>query len=181
MTRQNIHLNEDQLIRAVVDAQDLPAEIRQHLASCPMCREKKHYFETVLSNLEEMTETFSPLPQRKITLPDHQPFLRKIRWLAAPLPAFAAGLALFLLMLNTWYPGPGKVSDENLRVQVVREAEDAPQLITEISALEEYTLPDIYQDISGESYGYFDNEFMDFIVPTEEKRIDAFRSDWSRA
>ncbi|RLC18500.1 MAG: hypothetical protein DRI57_08340 [Deltaproteobacteria bacterium] len=181
MTSQNTHLSEEQIICAVVDEQDLPAAVQHHLSACPMCQDKKQQFDRALNTLEEMTEAFSPLPQRKIRLPDHQPFFGKITWFPVRIPAFAAGLALFLLTLSIWYPGNLEVSKEKMRAQVLREAELSPPLMKEINALEEYTLPDLCQEISGESYGYFTNEFMDFVVPPEESRIDAVRSDHSRA
>ena len=35
------HLDEDQIIQAVVDAADLPVAVRDHLAKCPHCLKKR--------------------------------------------------------------------------------------------------------------------------------------------
>ena len=42
------HLDEDRLIQAVVDANDLPASAQGHLTGCDQCRAGKESFEQTL-------------------------------------------------------------------------------------------------------------------------------------
>ena len=47
------------------------------------------------------------------------------------------------------------------------------QLMAEIIALEEYSPIDVYQDDSEKFNGYFDEEFVEFVVPLEENQDQA--------
>ena len=45
------HLNDDQIIGAIVEAGDLPDTVRKHLAGCSQCRMAVEKFEEELSTL----------------------------------------------------------------------------------------------------------------------------------
>ncbi|QTA90670.1 hypothetical protein [Desulfonema magnum] len=164
MKSKTIHLDEDQLIWSVVDENDLAPAVRNHLSSCPVCQERKRHFEQELNNLGNMTKAFSPLPREK-PVPVVQIFRNWLR------PAFVSGFALVLLIMGIWWSSPFPVSQENRMTQAVGEMEDDSQLVVEIRVVEEYALPDLYMDIAGESYGYFGDEFLEFVVPLEENQI----------
>ena len=68
-----IHLDENELIQAVVDASDLPESVQAHLAACIQCLNVKKSFEQELTNLGKMAEQFTPKPQRRIILPVKAP------------------------------------------------------------------------------------------------------------
>jgi len=42
---KELHLDEDQLLVAVVDESDLPTQLRSHLFTCPLCRSNREQFE----------------------------------------------------------------------------------------------------------------------------------------
>ena len=170
MKSQTIHLNEEQFIRSVVDISDLSADAQIHLSACPMCQKKKQQFEQELNRLECMAKAFAPLPQRNVICSEKPAFLKKISFYPLFRPVFAAGTAVLLLTLGIiWLPAP--ISQEEQMARLAIEMEDDRQLMTEIRILEEDALPEFYQDISGEFYGYFDEEFVDFVVPMESIRI----------
>ncbi len=191
-----IHLNEDQIIRAIVSEQDLPASLLAHLYACGTCQDKKQGLERELEILESMAGAFTPLPRRRRL----KNFKKARRLVFFPIqrPAFAAGLAALLFLMALWWPWPFADSPGRQMAQMDQEREEArplvaeyvleegpmptpetltqrmeedQQLMREICELEEHALPDFYLNISGEPYDYVDEEFLDFVVPSEETRL----------
>ena len=162
MNSKNLHLNEDQVIRSVVDENDLPATVRNHLSTCLVCQGKKQQIEQELSTLGRMAREFAPLPRREVRLPFYKP-----RSLWSWRPVFVAGFAALLLIAGIWWSGVFTTSQEKMMAQIIRETEKDEQLMAEIYALEEYAPVDVYPDVSVESdIGYFD-EFLGFVSPLE--------------
>ena len=63
------HLDENQITQAVVDAADLPAAVRDHLAGCNQCLENRESFARELANLGQLAAQHAPKPQRRIQIP----------------------------------------------------------------------------------------------------------------
>jgi len=170
MKKDSIHLNESEIIRAVTDQNDLPDDLRRHLSLCSVCQKKKEAFEHKLNHLAYMTEKFAPLPQKKLRLPLPSPvrILKPYNPSWNRHPVFVTGMAVTLLLIvSSWI----MINNQGATTaQIIREMEEDQRLITEIQYLEENILPDVYTNISGESYEYFDEEFLDFMVPVEENR-----------
>ena len=164
MKSRNLHLDEDQIIRSVVDENDLAATVRNHLSTCVVCQVKKQQIEQELRSLGYMAKEFAPLPQQKV-----RPF-HKTSSLWSWRPVFATGFAAILLIAGIWWYGLFTSSQEKMMAQIIRETEKDRQLMAEIQALLSYAPLDLYPDISTEFYdGYFD-EFLEFVVPLEENQ-----------
>ncbi len=162
MNSKNLHLNEDQVIRSVVDENDLPATVRNHLSTCLVCQGKKQQIEQELSTLGGMASQFAPLPRREVRLPVYKP-----RSLWSWRPVFAVGFAAVLLIAGIWWYALVTTSQEKMMSQIMWETKQDEQLMAEIYALEEYAPVDVYPDVSAESdAGYFD-EFLRFVSPLE--------------
>ena len=160
MKGKDIHLNEDQLIRAVVDENNPTNIERNHLAKCSVCREKKLRLEQELNNLGRMAETFAPSPQRKI-----RPFLHAPHRARPRRFVFAAVFAAFLLTIGVWWYAPFTTTQEKMAARLTQEIEEDEQLMAEIIIPAEYALSDSYLNISGEFYSYFYDEFLEFVIP----------------
>ena len=161
MNSKNLHLNEDQVIRSVVDENDLPATVRNHLSTCLVCQGKKQQIEQELSTLGRMASEFAPLPRREVRLPFYKP-----RSLWSWRPVFVAGFAAVLLIAGIWYALVA-TSQEKMMSQIMWETKQDEQLMAEIYALEEYAPVDVYPDVSAEfDAGYFD-DFLRFVSPLE--------------
>ena len=66
------HLEEDDMLRAVIDDTDLSALQRQHLAQCSQCRSHRQSLESELTHLGQLAERYAPEPLRRITVaPDN--------------------------------------------------------------------------------------------------------------
>jgi len=155
------HLNEDQFIRAVADEKDLSETEQSHLSECQICREKKQEFEELLNNFTAMAKAFAPLPRKKIEINEPAGFLRYLRLQ----PLFAAGL-LLMLLIAFWQIGIHR--EESL---IIREMEKDEALMSEVIELEESPVPEnLYPEIFAEPCGYFNDEFLEFVAPSEEIR-----------
>lgn len=193
MRNHIIHLDEDQLIRSLVDESDLAVSVQGHLSACPVCQAEKRQFRQNLNRLEHMAKDFAPLPQRKIVLSPAPSFLEKFGFFPLKRLAFSGGFAVLLIMIGLWWSSPYMMQKEAGQVAKIIEQTDAEEedrqvakiiegmdedaeLPNEIQVLEGYTLPEFYMDVSGESYGYFGEEFLDFVVPIEESSNPAVGS-----
>ena len=114
MKSKEIHLNEDQLIRFVVDENDLTGTERDHLSTCPVCRGEKERFEQELTSLGRLAKSFAPLPKQKI-----RPFFQVSRRSWSWKPLFAVGFAAILLMIGIWWFAPFPISQEKKKATQV--------------------------------------------------------------
>ena len=161
------HLNEEQLIQAIVDAADLTDSVRNHLADCSRCLAERNSFEQELLNFGQIAEQNVPQPQRRIILPVSKakyPFRNffNLRHLVA---AAATVAAVFLVVWGTNtvrnLSGPGP---ETLAAEIM----EAEKLMTEVNTLVDNALPSFYLEISGEKFPNYDEEFYQFLIPTIE-------------
>lgn len=159
------HLNEDQFIRAIADESDLSRTERTHLSECPECRAKKQEFEDILNTFTAMAKAFAPLPRKKIGLSERPGFSRYPRLQ----PVFAAGLLFaMLLLISLWPSAPSREEHGTTARQILREMEKDEALMDEVLELEESE--NLYPELFAEPCGYFNDEFLDFVVPSEEGR-----------
>jgi len=174
MKNQDIHLNEDQIIRATVDENDLTTSEQNHLSKCSICQKEKQEFEQVLNRMGDMSKELVPSPRRRFILTS-QKNRSSFRWQ----PALATGFAVFVLMMVIWWTSPFTRFQENGSVQIVQKMESDQQFVAEITLVEDYALPDRYLDIIGaldedgydnyDDYNdyddYYDDEFLEFVLP----------------
>jgi hypothetical protein len=165
MKSQDSHLQEDQMIRALVDEHDLTTFERNHLLQCSLCQKEKQAFEQALHRLGDIAKEMVPLPRRKC-LPVVQGSRRVWRWQ----PALAAGLAILLLMIGIWWTSPFTRFQGNGSLPLIQKMESGQQLLAGITFLEDDALPARYLAIIGSSPNedyddYYDDAFWEFILP----------------
>jgi hypothetical protein len=161
------HLNEDQIIQAVVDPHDLPQSARAHLAECSQCLTDINSFEHEVTSLAQKAEQLAPKPQRRILLPPQKarnPFWNLLEWRNL-VAAAATVTAVFILVWGTNtvrnLSGPGT---EELAAEML----EAKKLMTEVNTLVDNALPPLYLELSGERKSDYDEEFYQFLIPTIE-------------
>jgi hypothetical protein len=163
----SVHLNEDQIIRAVVDGDNLPRALRTHLSECPQCTANKEKIESDLARLGRMAERFSPSPEKKVLLPAEKPkqsIWWSWQWHAAFGAAAAAVFVIFVMGITPFFrPAPGG-KDRTYTEQMA----EAESFMTEVDMLAKNALSQEYMDIAGESDEEPDEEFMDFLIPIIE-------------
>jgi len=171
MTDDNAsHLDEAQVLAALVDEDDLPAATRAHLAVCPTCQAERRRHANRLQRLAELAREAAPTPTRRVTLP------RERRSSAGPEPYFSwsrpwkpalalAAMALVVIMLGTlqWKPGQeGRLAGLN------QELREDQVLIAEVQRLETDGLPSLYAAIAGGDDLDVDEDQWDWMVPDAE-------------
>ncbi len=157
------HLTEDQVIRAVVDETELPADLGAHLTGCPECRERKNRLELELAALGEAASKLAPRPRRSVVLPEREEkaqgwFGGHHSWALAS--AVCAVLVVFFVGWNFFV----RLPQEHL-AGVEMEMQQDEQFMAEINELVENPLPQVYRAISGEGYAEVDEDLMDFVIP----------------
>ena len=161
------HLDEQQLIQAVVDENDLPRSMQAHLVSCHQCRSSKVSFEQELVHLGQLAERYSPPPQRKIAIPVHE--ARSSRWSFLNWRnAIGAAATVAAVLLVFW----GTTSVRNLTefgtAGAPSELMEAKRLMTEVNMLVENALPPLYLELTAEYKPDYDKEFYQFLIPQIE-------------
>lgn len=171
------HLGEDHILQAVIDGTDLSALEQQHLAECSRCKAETERLENELAHLGKMAERFTPGPLKRIRVVDENvrsPF--SIRGFTFSAAAVAAVIIVVWATFLIRSQQPARIG--NLAQDMV----EAERLMTEIDVLVENALPRIYLDIVGETDLNLDEDFLDFLIPTNEgtARISSLAKKGSR-
>jgi hypothetical protein len=166
---KNHHLNEDQIIRAVVDARELSISFRQHLDNCNQCRVQKAHLEENLARLGQAARQFSPLPSKGLDLKalETSPL---IRWSWNWKTALGTTLATAVLFIFMWWASQGREMFETSGREnvVANDVKASESLMMEVNILSENALPQEYLDIAAETELVINEEFMNFIIPLVE-------------
>lgn len=161
------HLNEDQIIQAVVDPDDLPQSARIHLAECSQCLAEINSFEHEMASLVQKAEQLAPKPQRRILLPPQKarnPFWNLLEWRNL-VAAAATVTAIFILVWGTnTVRNMSRPETEDLASEML----EAKRFMTEVNTLVDNALPPLYLELSGEKKSGYDEEFYQFLIPTIE-------------
>lgn len=174
-TSSGPHLNDDQLVWAVVDEAELPLPLREHLSTCPVCRANREQTAENLARLGQMAASFAPSPTKHMVLPVKEPH-PVIRWSWGRRTYVSAAVAAALVLAVLWRaPLLRNPSGENGNTLAI-EMQEAEQLMTEIAMLVDNALPAVYLDISAESSTSLDEEFMEFVVPSVEDESLTYNS-----
>jgi len=161
MKNQDIHLNEDQIIRAILDENDLTTFERNHLLKCSLCQKEKEGLEQELKRMGDMSKELVPSPRRRF-IPVVQGSRISFRWQ----PVLVTGFVIVLLMIGIWWTSLFTRFQENGSIQITQKMESDQQFVAEITFIEDYALPDRYLDIIGNSNDddYYDDEFLEFVL-----------------
>ncbi len=162
MKDKSNHLNEDEILFSLVEEPDLPEEIKSHLLACLVCQEKKKALMTELERLGKMARDFTPLPQQKPALP-----FRESRHFIFNRSVLAAGFSVVVIIACLWSLRSFTGSSKHITPGLSPEMEVDLYLMDDI--LGESALPEYYLDIAAPTYSYFDEEFLDFVVPLGEE------------
>ncbi|CAB1057482.1 hypothetical protein D1BOALGB6SA_2235 [Olavius sp. associated proteobacterium Delta 1] len=163
------HLDEEQLVQAVVDVTDLPESLQTHLAECGQCLDGKNSFELEMIKLGQKAEQFAPQPQRRIILPvqkSKKPFWNLLDWRNL-IAAAATVTAVFILVWGTnMVRNLAEPGSEILTAEMA----EAKKLMSEVNTLVDNALPPFYLVLSGEINADYEEEFYQFLIPSVEDK-----------
>jgi hypothetical protein len=161
------HLAENQIVRAIVDAENLLPSWRNHLDTCERCRNAKNRLEADLDRLGRLAIQNVPAPRKELVLPaTTKPFIRS---LLAKYPktitAAAATLAgLLLIWATAVMRSPTSVDGLQSQYNIV----EAERFMKEVNTLVENALPFEFLVLSAETPNAWDEEFLEFLIPTAD-------------
>lgn len=139
------HLDERRMLESLVDEAGLPAEVREHLSACPMCRAEREGMQRSLAGMGGMAKRLAPAPRRRIVLPEERSGLWT--WgLRGGLAAMAALIVAIGSIVYQQVPST-KAGVENAAALKAEMAQDE-RFMAEIAVLEDNALPLAYQEIS---------------------------------
>jgi hypothetical protein len=140
------HLDDNQIIEAVINEEGLDGMLRRHLSECSACRAQKEGLQTSLAQFGEISRGHTPLNYRKPKLTDKKAGSMVRAWRIHPALAVCAALALLVLLLSPLAIERDKLFTKEV---VYREMLQDQKFMAEIRNLEENPLPGFYVDISG--------------------------------
>ncbi len=140
------HLDERQIIEAVIDDRGLDGVLRRHLSECTACRAQKEALQVRLLRFGEISRTDLPLGFRKPKLIEKSGGVRANAWRIRPALEICAALTVLVLFLS-----PIVINRDKLftKAVVYREMVQDEKFMAEVRNLEENPLPGFYEDISG--------------------------------
>ncbi|MGD2269546.1 MAG: hypothetical protein PVI06_04025 [Desulfobacterales bacterium] len=163
---KELHLDEDHICRAVVDAGDLPLPVRRHLEQCFRCRNQIAQLQKDLANLNQMATQVAPLPSRRLNL-SHRQKSHPLRWSWSWKIALGASLVAAASIFIFWSKTPEIIFETPGRSNLIAQYEsESEKLMTEVNRLSKNALPQVYLDIVSESESGLDEEFVNFMAPS---------------
>ncbi len=164
------HINEDQLIRLVIDPTDLPHSVRNHLDGCARCQTDKIQFEQELAAFGRMAKTFAHKPRQKLYSCQQAsrrfwrltPFLTGWRRLA-----LAGSITIILMIGVVLWQLPMNSPVDTVKMPTIAEIIDEQPLVDDIIPSEDSDLSEIMKQMAYDTNGYLDDEFVEFVAPFE--------------
>ena len=139
------HLDEKQIIAAVIDERGLDGALRRHLFECPACRAQKEALQGRLARFGHISRGEAPLDFRKPRVWQKGAAVLRPAWKIRP--AFGMGLAFALILALLLSPLTLKRDRLYTQEVVYREMLQDEKFMTEIEKLEENPLPGFYVGI----------------------------------
>ena len=141
------HLDETQIIEALIDDNGLGGLLRRHLSECPPCRARKEELQGGLARFGEIARSEIPLVYKKPKLTPEKAGGMVSAWRIHPaLSICAAALTVLVLFLTPIVINSDRVFTKTV---VYREMLQDEKFMAEVGNLEEDPLPGFYGDISG--------------------------------
>ena len=168
---QDTHLTYDDLLRTLVDRNDLGAGASAHLDSCPRCQNQARQLARRYTRMGQLARSLAPGPSGAFRLPEQRTFGSRWQFKSA----MAVGLAGMLVFFFTvWWPrffdAPGQTPPD-----VAHSIEADERLMAQIDDLVEDALPEGYQElamINGTDITDLSEDLIDWIVPSIDETTE---------
>ncbi|MFC1824575.1 hypothetical protein ACFL9T_17855 [Thermodesulfobacteriota bacterium] len=163
MKDKTLHPDEDQILRSLVDDHGLPEKTRKHLEDCEACRHLRSSFQSELEFMGKMAGECTPAPLKKPVLPEPKPDRQQKYRLPVFAFGFAAAALVAVLSVFILFSDFSRELGTDLAVK----SEVRMHLLEDI--LNESELSENYLDITSTDVSYFDDEFLEFVIPLEDE------------
>ena len=155
------HLNKEQIYKAIIDESELLSSEREHLSGCSECRAELESFENDLKLLGQTAEGFVPLSKNRMVFHEKTGKNSLFGWRTS----FAAAITILFFVI-TMHSDSMKLLFSNKTDIANSEIYSEDILMTEVNNLVENSLPAKYFFISEEDNTDYDEDFIDFVVPS---------------
>ena len=155
------HLDEGQVIMAVIDKEGLSPEVKAHIDTCAGCRARVEALEGELQRLGDMALEQVPSRWKRPSLKGARVASNRPRtWTIA----LAAGLAVAMLVfsLARFY---SPLTPQPSQAAISSEMEQDARLSSEVGVLLSDPVPEPFEEISDVPGADAYEEFVDFVVP----------------
>jgi hypothetical protein len=159
------HLNEEQILKAIIDKEELVPSEKDHLSVCQECRSALESFEKELKLLGQTAERFVPLPRKRTVLYEKTGKNFLFGWRTS----FAAAIITIFLVITVNSDSIKHMFNKTDIADSELYSEDI--LMTEVSNLVENSLPAKFLFVSEDGDTDYDEDFIDFIVPSAEDEV----------
>ncbi|WP_028316013.1 hypothetical protein [Desulfatibacillum aliphaticivorans] len=172
MSNKNRHLTDDLVLTSIVDYDDLPVQSREHLESCPACREQRELLMNSLYGLGDAARSFCPPAPSMPRAWESAPRASWLSFLFQPKPMFAiagalASIVLALVLLPMQQPSVRNHSSGAPDIAAI----ETQVFMEDVYDIGENSLPPVFMDLAGETYTEWDQDFYDFLAPDADYEI----------
>ena len=167
--QRDTHLQDEQLVLAIVDEKELADEVKDHLQECKVCQEKVAHFAGGLELLGQRAELSVPPLARNMRLPQEaKPAARfRLGWVS-----FAGGAALAGLLLFFYFIGMNARTPDLAMVQDQDNLFEDENFMQEISDIVDSPFPEDIYEITGDAVDSED-DFLQFVVPDPQEELQS--------
>ena len=158
------HLTEDRIVKSVADKSELLYSEKEHLANCSVCSAVLESFENDLKQLAEIAALSVPSPKRRFFAYEKKSE-RNFPRVFGLRTSLAAAITLLFFVITLHSDSMKSLFDAKTGSSI-DELHSDDLFITEINSLVENALPRRYTDIYGEADPDYDEDSMDFIIPS---------------
>ncbi|MEM5787311.1 MAG: hypothetical protein AAGU11_08335 [Syntrophobacteraceae bacterium] len=155
------HLDEAQIIEAIVDEAGLDPTVRHHLMECPDCHAERKVLESKLAQFAKISAEQASIPMRRLRFADLKAKRSNPSWWKVR-PSFGMGLAfaslLAVLLTPQFFDRQGR---EFSVEKVYQEMLLDEKFMAEVERLEDNPLPRFFVDISDLSDQEMSDELQD--------------------
>lgn len=156
------HLHYDELLKSVVDPQDLAEDLRRHFEQCPRCRHAAQSLELRYTRLGRMARRMTPEPAQAFRPP--QKTRPVSRWQSRP--ALAMGLAGALLLIVTLWWAPPFNSSQQTPQMLALNPEQELELMQQVDALVADALPPELQPLASITESNTSEDLIEWVLPS---------------
>jgi hypothetical protein len=155
------HLEDEQLLQAIIDHEDLSTDVQGHLKDCQYCKGQIENLQETLEGFGNKAQANVPASMRNVYLPaEDSEFWRSRFHLWRP----AYGLAIIAIALLVFlWPRPEQIFEVEQFSFSVEPVEDE-MLMQEISELVENAMPEEFYEITSDMQDGLD-DFLQFVIP----------------
>ena len=168
------HLEENQLLMALVDERDLPPEFRQHLDHCQHCTGQLEILQEALETLGSKAAENVPAMTGNVSLEDEIPRISRARYQFG-LPSYGVLAIVACALLVFLWPRPeySEIDQFSSKVDFIEDE----MLMQEIGELIEDPLPDDIIEITRDIPIGFDDDFLEFVIPDFIDDVQSYNHD----